>query len=61
MIGSVNYARPFRCVSWDCFGEKNNTYPYGLIFGGLNDGSFNLWNPAEIIKQGLSTTRFDNL
>jgi hypothetical protein len=25
------------------------TYPHGLIFTGMEDGSFKLWNPQEMI------------
>ena len=49
LLGSCFSPRPFRCIAWDTFGEKENVYPYGLIFGGMEDGSMSLWNPAECL------------
>lgn len=41
---------PFRCLAWDTFGEKENTFSHGIIFGGMEDGSYTLWNVAEMIN-----------
>lgn len=49
VVGSVQYGSQFECLAWDCFGEKDGSYPYGLLFGGMRNGSFTIWNPAEII------------
>ena len=50
VIGSAYTDTPFRCVAWDNFGEKEGAFPNGLIFTGMDDGSFRLWNPADIIN-----------
>ena len=50
VIGNAFYNVPFRCIAWDTYGEKENTYPNGVIFGGMEDGSYSLWNAAEMIN-----------
>jgi hypothetical protein len=35
VVGNAFYNVSFRCLAWDTFGEKENTYPYGVIFGGM--------------------------
>lgn len=47
--GKSTYNVPYRCLAWGTFGEKEARLPYGLIFGGMDNGSFTLWNPAEMI------------
>lgn len=43
------YNASYQCLAWGTFGEKEGSLPYGLIFGGMDNGSFTLWNPAEMI------------
>jgi hypothetical protein len=43
-MGNAFYNVPFRCLAWDTFGEKENTFSHGVIFGGMEDGSYTLWN-----------------
>ena len=44
-VGNAFYNVPFRSLAWDNYGENDNLYPNGIIFGGMEDGSFSLWNP----------------
>ncbi|KAL4425258.1 hypothetical protein ABPG75_009274 [Micractinium tetrahymenae] len=41
----------FSRLCWGPPGVDTKTYPYGLIAGGLADGSVCVWNPAHIIGQ----------
>ncbi len=34
------------------FVSYSGSYPYGLIFGGMEDGSITLWNAKEIAQRG---------
>lgn len=49
VMGNAFYNVPFRCIAWDTFGEKENTFTHGLIFGGMEDGSYTIWNAGEMI------------
>ena len=69
LLGKSTYNVPFRCLAWDTFGEKDGTYshisdsyPFGLIFGGMENGSFTLWNPADMIgkKKTCSEDQIDD-
>jgi hypothetical protein len=52
VIGNAYVDSSIRCIAWDTFGEKESnfifitdTYPYGTIFTGFENGSFALWDP----------------
>lgn len=49
--GRSKYNSAFRCLAWGTFGEKEGTLPNGIIFGGMENGSYTLWNPAQIINK----------
>ncbi|PSC76171.1 transport SEC31-like protein B isoform B [Micractinium conductrix] len=48
---AVTAPERFCRVAWGLPGADAKTYPYGLIAGGLADGSVCVWNPARIIGQ----------
>lgn len=47
-MGKTKCEQPFTCLAWDTFDEENQ-YPYGVIVGGLQDGSLTIWDPNDII------------
>ena len=47
-MGRTKCESPFSCLAWDVFDEENS-YPYGIIVGGLQDGSLTIWDPNDII------------
>lgn len=51
IVGTTSYDRPFRSLAWDCYGEKDNQYPDGLIFGGMEDGTVTLWSAKELSQR----------
>jgi hypothetical protein len=46
--GKSMYNSAFRCLAWGTFGEKEGSLPYGLIFGGMDNGTYTLWNPSDM-------------
>jgi hypothetical protein len=48
VIGSGYSDAAFRCLAWDNFGEKDN-FSHGLIFTGMDNSSFKLWSPAQMV------------
>jgi protein transport protein SEC31 len=48
VIGNGYSDSAFRCVAWDNFGEKD-AFSHGLIFTGMENSSFKLWNPAQMV------------
>ncbi|EFN56942.1 hypothetical protein CHLNCDRAFT_143487 [Chlorella variabilis] len=47
--GAVQAPERFSRLCWGPAGVDTKHYPYGLIAGGLADGSVCVWNPARII------------
>lgn len=56
IVGSTSCEKPFRSLAWDCFGEKENIYPYGLIFGGMEDGAVTIWNAKDLFQKNRQET-----
>ena len=66
-MGKASYNVPFRSLAWDTFGEKDgnlvdnsDSFTHGLIFGGMENGSFTLWNPQHMIGKSKEVTE-DNV
>ncbi|KAG7674441.1 hypothetical protein KSW81_000096 [Nannochloris sp. 'desiccata'] len=56
--GAVQAPERFARLAWGAPGADHAAYPYGLLAGGLADGSVCIWNPARIIGQpGGADTR----
>lgn len=47
-MGKTKCESAFSCLAWDTF-DEDNQYPYGVIVGGLHDGSLTIWDPNDII------------
>ena len=47
-MGKSKCESAFSCLAWDVFDEENQ-YPYGIIVGGLQDGSLTIWDPNDIV------------
>ena len=48
LLGKTKCETSFGSLSWDNFGEDSQ-YPYGIIVGGLSDGSITIWDPNDIV------------
>ncbi|KAH9300540.1 hypothetical protein KI387_012123 [Taxus chinensis] len=52
VVGECASSEQFNRLSWGNSGIGTEEYPYGVIAGGLSDGSINVWNPAKIMSTG---------
>lgn len=50
LLGTVVVRDVFTSISWGNKGVADNTYPYGIIIGGMSDGSIHIFNVAEIFN-----------
>eukprot|EP00735_Rhodelphis_limneticus_P004984 TRINITY_DN1665_c0_g1::TRINITY_DN1665_c0_g1_i1::g.17806::m.17806 TRINITY_DN1665_c0_g1::TRINITY_DN1665_c0_g1_i1::g.17806 ORF type:complete len:1147 (-),score=366.04,sp/Q8L611/SC31B_ARATH/34.52/0.0,WD40/PF00400.27/8.4,WD40/PF00400.27/0.0072,WD40/PF00400.27/0.11,WD40/PF00400.27/48,WD40/PF00400.27/3e-05,WD40/PF00400.27/31,Sec16_C/PF12931.2/5.7e-09,Sec16_C/PF12931.2/1.5e+02,SRA1/PF07304.6/6.9e-10,Med15/PF09606.5/0.15 TRINITY_DN1665_c0_g1_i1:221-3661(-) len=48
--GALASEERFHRLAWGLHGISSGTYPYGLIAGGMHDGTINVWNPAAILE-----------
>lgn len=39
----------FATLAWSEMATKQAEYPYGLIAGGMGDGTVNVWDPAKLV------------
>lgn len=39
----------FASLAWSEMATKQVEYPYGLIAGGMGDGTVNVWDPAKLV------------
>lgn len=39
----------FATLAWSEMANKQGEYPYGLIAGGMGDGTVNVWDPAKLV------------
>lgn len=39
----------FATLAWSEMANKQAEYPYGLIAGGMGDGTVNVWDPAKLV------------
>ncbi|CAK5217944.1 unnamed protein product [Aphanomyces euteiches] len=63
VIGRVPTAAPFRTLAWSPATRHQNAHPWGVIAGGLEDGTVAIWDPTQISSgqvQALSTVSKHN-
>lgn len=48
--GTVKSSERFHRLAWGGMSAGMNSFPLGILAGGMVDGSIGLWNPAAIIK-----------
>lgn len=41
----------FMSLSWSALGNKSESFPLGLIAGGMSDGGVDIWDPAKVVAQ----------
>lgn len=51
-LGSIKTPSRFTSLAWRDITRHHDTLPYGLVAGGMADGSVSLWNPKALIDQG---------
>ena len=51
MIGYTRATSRFASIAWSKMCTNNDTYPYGLIAGGMVDGNINIWDPYKMQQQ----------
>lgn len=49
LLGSVKTNERFHRLAWGTTGIADGSLPYGIIAGGMVDGSINIFNPALMI------------
>ena len=50
VLGKTTAADRFHKLVWGLTGVNNESFPLGIIAGGLANGSVNLWDPSKIIR-----------
>lgn len=50
LLGSVDAPERFHRLAWGTKGIETQQFPYGLIAGGMTDGSVGFWNPAAVLR-----------
>lgn len=46
---SVGCSARFATIAWSEMATKQMDYPYGLVAGGMGDGTVNVWDPAKLV------------
>jgi len=46
---------PFASIAWSQMATKSADFPYGLIAGGMLDGSIHIWDPSKLISNEKTT------
>eukprot|EP00615_Pteridomonas_danica_P011892 CAMPEP_0114343358 /NCGR_PEP_ID=MMETSP0101-20121206/10544_1 /TAXON_ID=38822 ORGANISM="Pteridomonas danica, Strain PT" /NCGR_SAMPLE_ID=MMETSP0101 /ASSEMBLY_ACC=CAM_ASM_000211 /LENGTH=1181 /DNA_ID=CAMNT_0001478035 /DNA_START=71 /DNA_END=3616 /DNA_ORIENTATION=- len=49
VAGSVKTSAKFSSLAWSPMGNFSSDFEYGLLAGGMTDGSINLWDPKKLI------------
>ncbi|CAM9639517.1 unnamed protein product [Scytosiphon promiscuus] len=49
LLGKVKTTARFATLAWSEMATKQAEYPYGLIAGGMGDGTVNVWDPAKLV------------
>lgn len=39
----------FATLAWSEMANKQAEYPYGLVAGGMGDGTVSVWDPAKLV------------
>uniref|UniRef100_A0A0D6QV06 Sec16 Sec23-binding domain-containing protein n=1 Tax=Araucaria cunninghamii TaxID=56994 RepID=A0A0D6QV06_ARACU len=50
VVGECPSTEQFSRLSWGNVGIGTEDYPYGVIAGGLSDGTIHVWNPAKLMN-----------
>lgn len=53
-LGSIKTPARFTSLAWRDIARHHDTCPYGVIAGGMADGSVTLWNPKALLERGDS-------
>jgi protein transport protein SEC31 len=49
-LGKIKCNDRFHKLIWGPIGTTTETYKYGIIAGGLSNGTIGLWNPLPLLK-----------
>jgi protein transport protein SEC31 len=49
-LGRTDASERFHKLAWGLTGTQSGTFPYGLLAGGLANGTVCIWDPAKIIR-----------
>ena len=49
LLGSVSSSERFHRLAWGTKGMENGTMPYGMLAGGMVDGSIKIYSPATLM------------
>ena len=49
LLGSVASSERFHRLAWGTKGMENGSMPYGMLAGGMVDGSIKIFSPAALI------------
>lgn len=49
VVGRASANDRFNRICWGQTGIQNGIYPKGLLAGGLNNGTVNIWDASKII------------
>eukprot|EP01031_Cornospumella_fuschlensis_P052334 gene52334-63973_t len=47
IFGRAKASSRFSSIAWSRMSTYSASFPYGLIAGGMADGTINVWNPAK--------------
>lgn len=50
VVGECISSEGFNRLTWGNTGAGTEEYAFGVIAGGMSDGTINVWNPAKIMK-----------
>jgi protein transport protein SEC31 len=50
LLGKVKTTARFATLAWSELATKQEEYPYGLVAGGMGDGTVNVWDPAKLVS-----------
>lgn len=50
VVGKTSAPERFNKLCWGLTGTQSEAYKYGLIAGGLSNGSVCLWDPAKLLS-----------
>lgn len=54
-LGSVKTPSRFTSLAWRDIPRHHDSCPYGVVAGGMADGSVSLWNPKHLIEGSPDT------
>ncbi|KAJ8900152.1 hypothetical protein K2173_024792 [Erythroxylum novogranatense] len=54
LVGEYQSAERFNRIAWSRKGPESDEYGFGLVAGGLADGSIDIWNPLALIRSEAS-------